>query len=183
MDVRRLAIPEVFLIKPQRRGDDRGFFVETYKAAVLAEQGVTHPFVQDNMSLSRVPGTLRGLHFQSPPHAQAKLVSVVQGRILDVAVDARQGSPTFGQHVAAELDGEEGWQIYVPAGFLHGFVTRAPDTIVQYKVSDVYAPDCDGGVLWNDPDLAIDWGLSADQAQLSAKDAVAQRFADFKSPF
>ena len=183
MDVIRLAIPEVFLVKPLRRGDDRGFFVETYKAAALAELGVTHPFVQDNMSLSRVVGTLRGLHFQSPPHAQAKLVSVLQGRIYDVAVDVRKDSPTYGQHVGAELDAAEGWQIYVPAGFLHGFVTREPDTIVQYKVSDVYAPDCDGGVLWNDPDLGIDWGISAEQAQLSAKDAVAQRFADFKSPF
>jgi dTDP-4-dehydrorhamnose 3,5-epimerase len=183
MDVARLAIPEVFLVKPQRRGDDRGFFVETYKAAALAELGVTHPFVQDNMSLSRVVGTLRGLHFQSPPHAQAKLVSVLSGRILDVVVDVRKGSPTYGQHVSAELDGEEGWQIYVPAGFLHGFVTRAPDTIVQYKVSDVYAPDCDGGVLWNDPDLGIDWGIGAADAQLSPKDAAAQRFADFKSPF
>ena len=132
--------------------------VET--AAALADLGVTHPFVQDNMSLSRGVGTLRGLHFQSPPHAQAKLVSVLQGRIYDVAVDVRTGSPTYGQHVGAELDGAEGWQIYVPAGFLHGFVTREADTIVQYKVNDVYAPDCDGAVLWNDPDLAIDWGIS-----------------------
>jgi dTDP-4-dehydrorhamnose 3,5-epimerase len=183
MQIRRLEIPEVFLVKPVRRGDDRGWFAETFKAGWLADQGVTHPFVQDNMSLSRIEGTLRGLHFQSPPHAQAKLVSVLSGRILDVAVDARRGSPTYGRHVSAELDAEEGWQIYVPVGFLHGFVTRAPDTRVAYKVSDVYAPDCDGGVLWNDPDLAIDWGLNGATPELSAKDAVAQRFADFNSPF
>ena len=183
MEITRLAIPDVFLVKPLRRGDHRGWFAETFKATVLAEHGVTHPWVQDNMAFSAAPGTLRGLHFQSPPHAQAKLVSVSQGRILDVAVDARKGSPTYGRHVAAELDAADGVQIYVPAGFLHGYVTRAPDTVVQYKVSDVYAPDCDGGVLWNDPDLGIDWGIAAEQAQLSAKDVNAQRFADFKSPF
>jgi dTDP-4-dehydrorhamnose 3,5-epimerase len=183
MEIRRLEIPDVFLIKPVRRGDDRGWFAETYKASVLAEAGVTHPFVQDNMSLSRHEGTLRGLHFQTPPHAQAKLVSVLSGAILDVAVDVRKGSPTYGRHVAAELDAEEGWQIYVPVGFLHGFVTRAPDTRVSYKVSDVYAPDCDGGVLWNDSDLGVDWGLGTLTPELSAKDQAAQRFADFQSPF
>jgi dTDP-4-dehydrorhamnose 3,5-epimerase len=183
MEIRRLEIPDVFLVKPVRRGDDRGWFAETYKASVLAEAGVTHLFVQDNMSLSGREGTLRGLHFQAPPHAQAKLVSVLSGKILDVAVDARKGSPTYGRHVAAELDAEEGWQIYVPVGFLHGFVTRAPDTRVQYKVSDVYSPECDGGVLWSDPDLGIDWGLGGRAPELSAKDQVAQRFADFRSPF
>ena len=183
MEITRLAIPDVFLVKPLRRGDHRGWFAETFKANVLTEHGVTHPWVQDNMAFSAAAGTLRGLHFQSPPHAQAKLVSVSAGRSLDVAVDARKGSPTYGRHVAAELDAVDGVQIYVPAGFLHGYVTRAPDTVVQYKVSDVYAPDCDGGVLWNDPDLAIDWGISANQAQLSAKDVNAQRFADFSSPF
>jgi len=183
MEIRRLAIPDVFLITPVRRGDHRGWFAETFKTSVLAEHGVIHPVVQDNMAFSAAPGTLRGLHFQSPPHAQAKLVSVSRGRILDVAVDARKGSPTYGRHVSAELDAAEGVQIYVPAGFLHGYVTRVPDTVVQYKVSDVYAPECDGGVLWNDPDLAIDWGLEAADAQLSAKDIAAQRFADFKSPF
>ena len=183
MEITRLAIPDVFLIKPKRHGDHRGWFAETFKASVLAQHGVSHPFVQDNMAFSAAVGTLRGLHFQSPPHAQAKLVSVSKGRILDVAVDARRGSPTYGQHVSAELDAEHGVQIYVPAGFLHGYVTREPDTVVQYKVSDVYAPDCDGGVLWNDPDLGIDWGITADQAQLSPKDTTAQRFADFNSPF
>ena len=183
MEIQRLDIPDVFLIKPLRRGDHRGWFSETFKASWLADQGVTHPFVQDNTAFSAAKGTLRGLHFQSPPHAQAKLVSVIQGRILDVAVDARKGSPTYGRYVSAELDAQNGLQIYVPAGFLHGYVTRAPDAVVQYKVSDVYAPDCDGGVLWNDPDLAIDWGIAASDAQLSAKDLNAQRFADFQSPF
>ncbi len=183
MQIIRLAIPDVFLVKPLRRGDHRGWFAETFKASVLADHGVTHPWVQDNMAFSAAVGTLRGLHFQSPPHAQAKLVSLSQGAILDVAVDARKGSLTYGQHVSAELDAEDGVQIYVPAGFLHGYVTRTPNTVVQYKVSDVYAPECDGGVLWNDPDLAIDWGISAGEAQLSAKDMNAQRFADFTSPF
>jgi dTDP-4-dehydrorhamnose 3,5-epimerase len=183
MDIRRLEIPEVFLVTPLRRGDNRGWFAETFKASVLAEHGVTHPWVQDNMAFSAAAGTLRGLHFQAPPHAQAKLVSCLQGAILDVAVDVRTGSPTYGRWVSAELDAEKGVQIYVPAGFLHGYVTRVPNTVVQYKVNDIYSPECDGGVLWSDPDLAVDWGISADQAQLSAKDLVAQRFADFKSPF
>ncbi|WP_369062399.1 dTDP-4-dehydrorhamnose 3,5-epimerase [Caulobacter sp. 73W] len=182
MDVKRLAIPEVMVLKPQRVRDARGFFTELYSYAKTAKLGLP-VFVQDNMSLSEQVGTLRGLHFQTPPHPQAKLVSVLSGAVLDVAVDARRGSPTFGQHVSHVLDADGGEQMFVPVGFLHGFVTLKPDTRVMYKVSDVYAPGCDGSVLWSDPDLAIDWGLGADQAILSAKDEGAQRFADFASPF
>jgi dTDP-4-dehydrorhamnose 3,5-epimerase len=182
MDVKRLAIPEVMILKPQRVRDARGFFTELYSRQKTAELGLP-AFVQDNMSLSEKTGTLRGLHFQTPPHPQAKLVSVLSGAILDVAVDARRGSPTFGRHVSHVLDADGGEQMYVPVGFLHGFVTLKPDTRVMYKVSDVYAPGCDGAVLWSDPDLAIDWGLGVDAATLSAKDEGAQRFADFDTPF
>ncbi len=181
MDVKRLAIPEVMVLKPERMQDARGFFTELYSRDKTAKLGLP-AFVQDNMSLSKKVGTLRGLHFQTPPHPQAKLVSVLSGAILDVAVDARRGSPTFGQHVSHVLDADGGEQMYVPVGFLHGFVTLRPDTRVLYKVSDVYAPGCDGSILWSDPDLAIDWG-DVDEAILSAKDASAQRFAEFASPF
>ena len=174
-------LKDVLLIETDVFPDNRGYFKEVYHAGRYEAHGIRGPFVQDNLSYSG-KGVIRGLHYQLR-HPQAKLVSVSKGRILDVAVDARRGSPTYGQHVSAELDAEHGVQIYVPAGFLHGYVTRVPDTVVQYKVSDVYAPDCDGGVLWNDPDLGIDWGIGASEAQLSAKDIAAQRFADFKSPF
>ncbi|WP_269715338.1 dTDP-4-dehydrorhamnose 3,5-epimerase [Caulobacter sp. NIBR2454] len=182
MDVKRLTIPEVMVLKPPRLRDTRGFFTELYSLQKTAELGLP-TFVQDNMSLSEEAGTLRGLHFQSPPHAQAKLVSVLTGAILDVAVDARLGSPTYGHHVSHVLDCEAGEQMYVPVGFLHGFVTLQPQTRVLYKVSDIYAPACDGAVRWDDPDLAIDWGLTQGAATLSPKDASAQAFADFTSPF
>lgn len=183
MDAERLDIPEVVLLKPRRFGDDRGFFVETYNQRQLAAAGIDTVFVQDNMSYSAAVGTLRGLHYQRPPQAQAKLVSVLSGRILDVAVDVRRGSPTFGRHVKAELTADNGWQLYVPAGFLHGFVTLEPDTRVAYKVSDFYAPECDGAVRWDDPALAIDWAVGPDGAHLSPKDAAAPAFADFDTPF
>jgi dTDP-4-dehydrorhamnose 3,5-epimerase len=183
MELRRLEIPEVLILTPRRFGDDRGFFSETYNQATLRALGVETVFVQDNMSMSRQVGTLRGLHFQSPPHAQAKLVSAARGRIRDVVVDARRGSPTYGRHVAVELGADTGAQIYVPVGFLHGYVTLEPDTLVTYKASAHYAPACDGAVRWNDPDLAIDWGVDPTQSTLSTKDAAAQSFADFVSPF
>jgi dTDP-4-dehydrorhamnose 3,5-epimerase len=181
MDVERLEIPEVLLLRPRRFADERGFFVETYQRERLAAAGIACDFVQDNLSHSAKAGTLRGLHYQRPPHAQAKLVSVLAGRILDVAVDARRGSPTYGRHVKAELTADEGTQLFVPEGFLHGFVTLEPDTRVAYKVSDYYAADCDGGVRWDDPDLAIDWGVKA--PLLSPKDAAAPSFAAFDNPF
>jgi len=183
MDVVALDIPEVKLLRPRRFADARGFFCETYRCDALAAAGIDHPFVQDNLSYSRETGTVRGLHLQRPPQAQAKLVSVVTGAVLDVAVDVRRGSPTYGRHVTARLDAEAGAQLYVPVGFLHGFVTLAPDTRVAYKVSAVYAPDCEASARWDDPALGIDWGLEAGAARLSAKDAAAPPFAELASPF
>ena len=179
MDVIRLAIPEVFLVKPQRRGDDRGFFVETYKAAALAELGVTHPFVQDNMSLSREVGTLRGLHFQSPPHAQAKLVSCLQGRIYDVAVDARKGSPTYGQHATFQLSADKANSVYIPKGMAHGFCALSDEAIMVYKVSTVYAPHNDAGVRWDSAGIA--WPTAS--PIISDRDAGFAGFGQFDSPF
>ena len=168
MDAERLRIREVIAIRPDRHEDTRGFFSETYSRRALAEAGIDAEFVQDNHSLSVSRGTLRGLHFQAPPAAQAKLVRVVRGAILDVAVDIRVGSPSFGQHVRRELSAKEWNQLFVPEGFAHGFCTLEPDTEVIYKVSGDYAPEHDRGLLWNDPALAIDWPVS--EPLLSEKD-------------
>lgn len=145
--------------------------------------GVGAHFVQDNESRSVKIGTIRGIHFQRPPHAQAKLVRCIAGRILDYAIDLRAGSPSFGRHVSAELSGDNGDQLYIPEGFGHAFVTLERDTIVAYKVTDLYAPDCDGGVIWDDPDLAIDWPLPAEGPTLSGKDARLPRLKDLATPF
>ena len=139
-------------------------------------------FVQDNMSLSTDAGTVRALHYQSPPRAQGKLVGVVRGAVRDVAVDARRGSPTYGQHIEVELSADTGAQLWVPEGFLHGFATLLPDTVLAYKVTDTYAPDCDGAVAWDDPELGIDWGLRG-PAIVSGRDRAAPRWADWESPF
>ena len=170
LKVTRLAIPDVLLIEAPRIGDARGFFSETYNAKAAAEAGISLTFVQDNHSLSATVGTVRGLHYQSPPFAQDKLVRVTRGRILDVAVDIRKSSPTFGQHVSAEISAAQWNQIFVPAGFAHGFVTLEPDTEVVYKVTQVYAPAHDHGVLWSDPALRINWPVAAGAATLSDKD-------------
>lgn len=183
VDVRQTALEGVLIITPRRFADDRGFFSETYNDRVFKAAGVPVDFVQDNHSLSKEKGTLRGLHFQAPPFAQAKLVRVAAGAVLDVAVDARKGSPTFGAHVAAELSAENGAQLFVPEGFLHGFITLTPNTEVIYKVNNYYDRDADGSVRWDDPDLAIDWGVGADAVTLSDKDANAQSWADFETPF
>src|SRR5690606_30987226 len=143
---------------PKRFADERGFFSETYSAKEFAEAGLSYNFVQDNHSLSRKPGTVRGLHFQAPPHAQAKLVRCIRGRVLDVAVDVRKGSPTFAKWVGVELSAENGRQLLIGTGFLHGFVTLEPDTEIVYKCDDYYAPESDGAVLFSDPQLAINWG-------------------------
>ena len=148
----------------------------------MAEAGLDYDFVQDNHSMSAQVGTVRGLHFQAPPHAQAKLVRCGRGVLFDVAVDIRKGSPTFGQWVGYELSFDNGRQLLIPEGFLHGFATRTPDTEIIYKCSDYYAPECDGAVRFDCPDLGIDWGLSGD-AILSEKDAAAPVMADFDSPF
>jgi dTDP-4-dehydrorhamnose 3,5-epimerase len=183
MLIEPLAIPDVKLVTPKRYGDARGYFVETYNERAFQKAGIAARFVQDNHSFSKPKGTVRGLHYQAPPHAQAKLVRVLKGAVLDVAVDVRKTSPTFGQWVSARLDAEAGAQLFIPAGFLHGFVTLEPETHVAYKVDAYYDREADGGVLWNDPDLAVAWGVSAAEATVSEKDAKAPRWKDFKSPF
>jgi dTDP-4-dehydrorhamnose 3,5-epimerase len=183
MDLQRLVVPDVVLLTPRRFADERGYFTETWSQRAWRAAGLSKSFVQDNLSLSRKVSTVRGLHFQRPPHAQAKLVSVLAGRILDVAVDIRLGSPWFGRHVAVELSAESGAQVYVPEGFLHGFATLEPYTLVAYKVSAPYAAECDATVRWDDEDLAIDWGVDPKGASLSPKDAAAPAFADLETPF
>ena len=165
------AVPEVLLIEPKKFGDARGFFSETYYAKVLAEAGFDALFVQDNHSRSPAKGTVRGLHFQAPPFAQDKLLRVTRGAILDVAVDIRKGSPTYGQAVAVELSAENWRQLLVPKGFAHGFQTLTEDCEVLYKVSSYYNPEAERGLLWNDPALGIDWRLTGDEAFLNARDA------------
>ena len=183
MQLTRTSLADVLLLTPRRFGDDRGWFSETWNKQALADAGLGIDFVQDNQSLSAEAGTVRGLHFQSPPAAQAKLVRVVAGAILDVAVDIRRGSPTFGAWVGVELSAENGAQLLIPAGFLHGFVTRTPDTQVLYKVDAHYAPEHDGAVRFDDPDLGIDWGIDPGSAVLSRKDAEAMAFRDLQTPF
>jgi dTDP-4-dehydrorhamnose 3,5-epimerase len=183
MQIEATKISGVKIITPRRFGDARGFFSEVWSSKALRDQGIDIDFVQDNHSLSRDVGTVRGLHFQSPPHAQDKLVRVGNGAILDVAVDARVGSPDYGRWVAVELSAENGKQLLVPKGFLHGFVTLLPNTELLYKCSDYYAPECDGAVRYDDADIDIDWGMEASQVILSDKDAKAQLFKDFVSPF
>jgi len=170
MKVERLAIPEVLLLEPKRFGDERGFFSETYSRRALAECGIACDFVQDNHSLSRQAGVVRGLHFQAPPAAQGKLVRVPRGAVLDVAVDIRHGSPTFGRHVLAVLSAENWRQMWVPPGFAHGFCTLEPDTEVLYKVDAYYDPKAERGIAWDDPALGIGWPVTAAEAVLSDKD-------------
>jgi dTDP-4-dehydrorhamnose 3,5-epimerase len=170
------------IIKPTRHGDCRGFFAETYSRKTYLECGIDDEFVQDNHSLSKELGTLRGLHFQAPPHVQAKLVRCGRGAIFDVAVDIRRGSPTYGKWEGYELTAENGHQLYVPVGFAHGFVTLEPNSEIVYKCSDYYAPKTEGAVFWNDPNIGIDWPIEANPI-LSKKDAAAPLLTDFASPF
>jgi dTDP-4-dehydrorhamnose 3,5-epimerase len=181
MQIDETRLPGVMILTPKRFGDARGWFSETWNADAMAKAGLDLAFVQDNHSFSATADTLRGLHYQRPPHAQDKLVRCTRGVIFDVAVDFRSGSATFGQWVGVELSAENGRQLLVPKGFLHGFVTRVADTEVQYKCTDLYAPDCDGAVRWDDPDIGIDWGVAA--PVLSAKDAAAPSLGDVQSPF
>jgi dTDP-4-dehydrorhamnose 3,5-epimerase len=173
----------VRLLKPKRFEDPRGWFAETYNQKRLADLGIETVFVQDNHSMSRPVGVLRGLHFQAPPFAQTKLVRCVRGRIWDVAVDIRTGSPTYGQWTSAELSAENGRQLYVPAGFAHGFITVEPDTEVEYKVDAFYDRDSEGGLIWSDPSLALPWPLPAGGPILSDKDLLLPTLAEFESPF
>jgi dTDP-4-dehydrorhamnose 3,5-epimerase len=183
LEVEATRLQGVTILTPRRFADERGFFSESWNRERMAEAGITVEFVQDNHSFSSAAGTIRGLHFQAPPHAQAKLVRCGRGRLLDVAVDIRRGSPTYGEHVAVELSFDNGKQLLIPAGFAHGFVTLEPDTEIVYKCSDGYAPDCEGAIRFNDPDLAIDWGIAAADAVLSEKDMKAPFLANIQSPF
>jgi dTDP-4-dehydrorhamnose 3,5-epimerase len=177
MEAIETLIPDVKLIRMRRHVDDRGFFSETYSARSLAAAGITCPFVQDNHSFSARAGTVRGLHFQIPPHAQAKLVRVVRGAVLDVAVDLRIGSPTFGRHVAAMLSADEWNMLFIPEGFAHGFCTLSPETEVVYKASRFYEPTHDRGIAWDDPLLGIDWPVDRARAIVSEKDRLLPGFS------
>ena len=176
MNAVELDINGVWLITPARHEDERGAFVETYSRRSFGALGIDRIFVQDNQSLSRRPGTIRGLHYQRPPTAQSKLVRVLRGSILDVCVDLRRSSPSFGRHVTAEITARDGNQIFVPAGFAHGFCTLEPDTEVAYKVDALYAPEDEGGIAWDDAALAIDWPVSAADVVISPKDAALPAF-------
>ena len=178
MEIEPTTIPEVRIIRPARHGDHRGFFSEVYNKRALAAAGIEIDFVQDNHLASAARGTLRGLHFQKPPATQAKLLRVLRGAIVDVAVDCRHGSPTYGQWVMVELDAATGAQILCPRGFAHGFLTLEPDTEVTYKVDAYYAPDLDSGIRWDDPDLAIPWPIPATDLVMSDRDRVLPRLRD-----
>lgn len=180
MNIRETNLPGVLVLEPKRHGDARGFFSESWNRRRMAELGLNYDFVQDNHSLSRAVGTLRGMHYQSPPHAQAKLVRCGRGRLYDAVVDIRVGSPTYGQSFGIELSFENGLQLLVPEGFLHGFITREPDTEIIYKVSDYFSKECDGSVRWDS--CGIDWGLVGTPV-LSDKDQTAPSLAEFTSPF
>lgn len=173
----------VISLIPRAFADSRGWFSETYNQARAAEAGIVVSFCQDNQSFSASAGIIRGLHYQRPPFAQAKLVRCMRGRIWDIAVDARRGSPTYGQWVAAELSAENRRQLFIPAGFLHGFITLEDNSEVAYKVSALYDAASEGGVSWDDPTLALPWPLNGREALVSDKDAVLPSFAEFDSPF
>lgn len=180
MQIEDTTLPGVKILTPARFGDARGFFSESWNRKRMEEHGIDLDFVQDNHSMSAEVGTIRGLHFQAPPAAQDKLVRCGQGALFDVAVDIRKGSPTYGAWFGIELTAENGRQLLVPKGFLHGFITRAPMTEIIYKCTDYYAPDCDGAVRWDS--CGIDWGVDG-QPLLSQKDAAAPALAEFDSPF
>ncbi|WP_026941419.1 dTDP-4-dehydrorhamnose 3,5-epimerase [Hellea balneolensis] len=182
MKIETFSIQGPVLFTPEKHGDSRGFFAETFKANIFEEvTGAKAEFVQDNLSVSDQIGTLRGLHYQAPPHAQGKLVSCQGGRIMDVIVDARKSSPTYGQHLSVDLSDTTRAQLWVPPSFLHGYVTRSAHCEVMYKVTNYYAPQSEGSVIWNDPQLGIDWGLDA--PVISKRDQSGEAFAAFESPF
>jgi dTDP-4-dehydrorhamnose 3,5-epimerase len=182
MQIEPSAIADVLLIKPIKRHDERGFFSETSRRDVLEAAGLTEEFIQDNHVYSAKAGVLRGLHFQTPPHSQGKLVRCTRGAILDVAVDIRKGSPTFGHHVAVKLSAENWQQLWIPAGFAHGYVTLESHSEVIYKVTDYWSSACERGIAWNDPDLAIQWGISSAEAIVSDKDRTNPRLSELE-PF
>jgi dTDP-4-dehydrorhamnose 3,5-epimerase len=184
MNIIKTPIPGLLVIEPKVWNDNRGYFYESYNAKTLAEAGVDVNFVQDNQSFSQ-KGTLRGLHAQKAPFAQGKLVRVIQGKVLDVAIDVRKDSETYGEHYSIELSGTNHKQLWVPPGFLHGFLTLEDNTIFTYKVSNYYDKNSEVGVLWNDPDLNIQWSneIAREDLLLSEKDEVLSSFKDFVSPF
>lgn len=175
-------IKDLFIIKPKVWEDERGYFFESYSQQLLKEAGIEANFVQDNQSLSQ-KGTLRGLHYQAPPFAQGKLVRVIQGKVLDVAIDLRKNSPTYGQSMTIELSAENHYMFWIPPGFAHGFLTLEDRTIFTYKVSNIYNKASEGGLLWNDPDLNIEWGIDPSEIILSEKDKLLPRIKDLDSPF
>jgi len=183
MEIKATAIPEVKIVTPARFGDHRGFFAEVYNRRALAEAGIDVEFVQDNHSYSAERGTLRGLHFQRPPATQTKLLRVLRGAVVDVAVDCRVGSPTYGRHVMVELSAAAGNQILCPKGFAHATLTMEPDTEITYKVDAYYAPKSDLGVRFDDPDLAIPWPIPFDLLVLSDKDRNLPWFRDLPTVF
>ncbi|MBR1720390.1 MAG: dTDP-4-dehydrorhamnose 3,5-epimerase [Phocaeicola sp.] len=176
------AIPGVYMIEPRLFKDTRGYFFESYNKNVYDREVAPISFVQDNESFS-TRGVVRGLHFQRPPYSQAKLVRVIKGVVLDVAVDIRKGSPTYGKYVKAVLSDENKLQFFIPKGFAHGFAVLSDEALFQYKCDAFYEPSAEGGIRWNDPDLNIDWGIPADQIILSAKDELHPLLKDFDSPF
>lgn len=182
MEAIKTDIEGVYIIEPKVFKDQRGYFFESYNKLSLESLGIDYTFVQDNQSKSSY-GVIRGLHFQKPPHAQTKLLRVVEGKIIDVAVDIRKGSPTYGKHVAVELSAENFKQLLIPTGFAHGFSVLSETAIVQYKCTDYYHPETEGGIMFNDSDIDIDWGIPLDEAVVSDKDLKHPSFAEFDSPF
>lgn len=178
-----LDLPGLVLVRPPRFGDARGYFTQTYVAPTYRDGGIDATFLQDNQSYSKGRGVVRGLHFQSPPHSQAKLVRCSIGAILDVAVDIRRMSPTFGQHRTVELSAENGHQLYMEEGFAHGFCTLTDETLIEYKVSSPYAPGSEGGIAWDDETLGINWPVRTDAAHLSDKDKALPPFGTLDTPF
>lgn len=179
----RLKFDDILLVRSKRFEDTRGYFTETWSADAFLKLGIAARFVQDNQSMSRQPGTVRGLHFQLPPYAQAKLVRVLHGAVFDVVVDLRVGSPNYGKWCAATLTSDRSEQLFIPKGFAHGFMTLEPDTVIAYRVDTPYAPASDSGIYWNDPAIGIPWPFEAADTTLSVKDSVLPRLADFASPF
>ena len=182
MEVIKTAIPEVVILEPKVYQDDRGYFFEAFSEEIFSHLVTPTHFVQDNESRSSY-GVVRGLHFQAPPYAQAKLVRVVKGSVLDVVVDLRKGSPSYGTHVAVELSEENHRMLFIPRGFAHGFSVLSPDAIFQYKCDNYYAPQSEGAVAWDDPTLSIDWRVPTHDVILSAKDAHHPCLDEFDTPF
>lgn len=182
MEVIKTDVEGVVIIEPKIFGDSRGYFYESYSQRDFEEQVSKVNFVQDNQSFSHY-GVLRGLHFQNPPYTQSKLVRVIHGKVVDVAVDIRKGSPTYGKYVAVELTGENHRQFFIPKGFAHGFVVLSETALFQYKCDEFYHPEAEGAIMWNDPDLAIEWPVKAEDIELSEKDKHHPFLKDFESPF